>query len=167
MLTVIAQPVRRDTARVILAGPGGRVLLFRHLLREPWSREGWLPPGGTIEPGESAARAAARELAEETGHLLTATGIGAAVAVDSGRWQARGTVFASSNWYFFARAAAFQIDLSGQDEDERRELLDYRWWTAGELESTSDLVFPAGLAGLVPRLLTGELPDEPVRLPWR
>lgn len=26
-------------------------------------------------------------------------------------------MFAGSDWYFFARAAAFQIDLSGQDED--------------------------------------------------
>ncbi len=162
----MTQLVRRDTARVILAGPGGPVLLFRHLLGEPWSQEGWLPPGGAIEPGESAARAAVRELAEETGHVLTAAGIGAAVAVDSGRWRAGGTMFASSNWYFFAHATTLRIDLSGQNEYERRELLDYRWWTAGELEATSDLVFPVGLAGLVPRLLAGDRPAEPIRLPW-
>jgi 8-oxo-dGTP pyrophosphatase MutT (NUDIX family) len=162
----MAQRVVRDTARVILAGPGGQVLLFRHLLREPWSREGWLPPGGAIEAGESAALAAVRELAEETGHLFTAAQVGAAVAVDSGSWRARGTVFTSSNWYFFARATTLRIDLSGQDDYERRELLDHRWWTAGELESTQDLIFPAGLAGLLPRLLAGDLPAEPVRLPW-
>jgi hypothetical protein len=75
-------------------------------------------------------------------------------------------VFTSSNWYFFARATTLRIDLSGQDEDERRELLDSRWWAAAELEATTDLVFPVGLAGLVPRLLAGDLPAVPIRLPW-
>lgn len=37
------------------------VLLVRHRVR------GWVPPGGTVDPGETPRAAAARELAEETG----------------------------------------------------------------------------------------------------
>jgi 8-oxo-dGTP pyrophosphatase MutT (NUDIX family) len=160
-------PPRRDTARVVLVGPDDRVLLFRHFLPAPWSREGWLTPGGAIDPGETPARAASRELAEETGHQIPAAVIGAAVAVDSGQWQAGdGTVVTTTNWYFFARVATRHIDLSGQDDNERRDLLDHRWWSAAELQVTHDLVFPIGLAGLLHRLVEGDLPQHPVQLPW-
>ena len=158
---------RRDTARVILAGPDDRVLLFRHLLPAPWAQEGWLTPGGAIDPGETPAQAAVRELAEETGHMPPATGIGLAVAVDSGEWQdASGTTITTTNWYFFARAGTSRIDLSGQDDSERRDLLDHRWWSVTDLRATRDLVFPVGLADLLRRLLAGEKPQDPVRLPW-
>jgi 8-oxo-dGTP pyrophosphatase MutT (NUDIX family) len=158
---------RRDTARVILAGPDDRVLLFRYLLPAPWAREGWLTPGGAIDPGETPAQAAARELAEETGCLLPAASIGLAVAVSSGRWyDATGTTITAASWYFFARAGSSRISLSGQGNSERRSLLRQRWWNANELCETSDLVLPVGLAGLVPRLLGGERPQGPVHLPW-
>jgi 8-oxo-dGTP pyrophosphatase MutT (NUDIX family) len=160
-------PPRRDTARVVLAGPDDRVLLFRHFLPAPWAREGWLTPGGAIDPGETPAQAASRELAEETGHRFPAAVIGTAVAFDSGRWQAAdGTAVATMNWYFFARATTGHIDLSGQDDSERRNLLDHRWWSAADLRVTRDLVFPVGLADLLQRLIAGDLPEQPVQLPW-
>ena len=166
-LAVSMSSPRRDTARVVLVGPDDCVLLFRHFLPAPWAREGWLTPGGAIDPGETPAQAASRELAEETGHQFTAVGIGAAVAVDSGQWQADdGTVVATTNWYFFARVATRHIDLSGQDDGERRDLLDHRWWSAADLRVTDDLVFPVGLADLLQRLITGDLPQHPVHLPW-
>lgn len=160
-------PPRRDTARVILASLDDRVLLFRHLLPPLWTQEGWLTPGGAIDPGETPAQAAARELAEETGHRVAAAEIGLPVAFDSGQWQAAdGTIFTTTSWYFFARAATCRIDLSGQVDSERRDLLEYRWWPAADLHATRDLVFPVGLAALLGRLLAGDLPQEPVHLPW-
>jgi 8-oxo-dGTP pyrophosphatase MutT (NUDIX family) len=47
----------------------GRLLLLRHVGRA------WGTPGGAIEPGETPAEAAARELREETGLDLTAHAI--------------------------------------------------------------------------------------------
>ena len=44
------------------------MLLVRHF-RYPIGRSVWELPGGMIEPGESAADAAARELCEETGYV--------------------------------------------------------------------------------------------------
>ncbi|MGI8333210.1 NUDIX hydrolase [Actinomadura scrupuli] len=162
----LTAPVRRDTARVILAGPDGRVLLFRHHLPEPWAREGWLTPGGGIDPGETPAQAAVRELHEETRHSVPPAEAGSPVAVDSGPWWSDGTEFRTTNWYFFARAATSRVDLSGLAGAERDELLAHRWWTAGELRTTDELVFPVGLAALLTRLLAGDRPREPVRLPW-
>lgn len=59
------------------------VLLVRHRLR------GWVPPGGTVEPGETPRAAAARELVEETGVSGYLLPIPAAVAVRSYRadWE--------------------------------------------------------------------------------
>lgn len=40
----------------------GRMLL----IQQPWA-DGWMMPGGALQPGETLAEAAVRELAEETG----------------------------------------------------------------------------------------------------
>ncbi|MCE7006926.1 NUDIX domain-containing protein [Kibdelosporangium philippinense] len=63
-------------AEVWVTEPSFReVLLVRHRVR------GWVPPGGTVEPGETPRRAAARELAEETGLSGELLPIPAAVSV--------------------------------------------------------------------------------------
>lgn len=55
--------VRRITLGVrVMATEDGKVLLVRHR-----SMGGWYFPGGGVEPGETAAMSAARELVEETG----------------------------------------------------------------------------------------------------
>jgi 8-oxo-dGTP pyrophosphatase MutT (NUDIX family) len=55
---------------VALRGGEGRVLLARHA-----DAEGWLLPGGAIEPGEAPADAAVREMWEETGALVQLTAL--------------------------------------------------------------------------------------------
>src|SRR5450432_1544418 len=58
-------PVRR-AGRVILLDPDDRVLLLRYDDEPPAGRH-WATPGGGLNPGESYAAAANRELTEETG----------------------------------------------------------------------------------------------------
>ena len=73
-------PVAAVSALVI---SGRRVLLVRRA-HPPLARK-WSLPGGRIEPGESAAAALARELAEETG-IATRRAV-AFTRIDVGRGQ--------------------------------------------------------------------------------
>ena len=73
-------PMPPLAAEVWVTQPSFReVLLVRHRVR------GWVPPGGTVEPGETPRGAAARELAEETGLSGELLPIPAAVSVRSYR----------------------------------------------------------------------------------
>src|SRR6516225_2065639 len=61
-----AGPPQRRAGRVIVLDPDDRVLLLRYDEEPPAGRH-WATPGGGLNPGESYAAAASRELAEETG----------------------------------------------------------------------------------------------------
>ena len=119
-----------------------------------------------MDPGETPIDTVVREVQEEIGLTLTPLEVGRPVAFDSGQWQLNDTTFATVNWYFVARAATPDVDLSGQQASERRELIEHRWWDISMLQVTHDVIRPAGLADLLPSLIAGDIPQEPVRLPW-
>jgi 8-oxo-dGTP pyrophosphatase MutT (NUDIX family) len=161
-------PVFRPTARIIVADGEGRVLLFAGLAARGAVRRSWITPGGGVQAGESLQQAAARELAEETGHVVPPESLGPVVATSAGLWQGTRTLFFGADSYFLLRVPALEIDGSGREEYEHRALAVHRWWTAGELETTRDRVTPAGLPGLLALLLAGgAAAGRPVRLPWR
>ncbi|MEV5987101.1 NUDIX domain-containing protein [Streptomyces sp. NPDC052051] len=58
------EPALRVSARAVVVDQEGRVLLIRH---RDGDREFHVLPGGRVEPGETAAEAACREVREETG----------------------------------------------------------------------------------------------------
>jgi 8-oxo-dGTP pyrophosphatase MutT (NUDIX family) len=161
--------VFRPTARVLVVDQAGRVLLFGGRTEADEASEGrtWFTPGGGMQAGESVEQAAVRELAEETGHVLTADQLGPVVATCAGLWRAGPQLFFSVDTFYLVRIAALRVDDSGREPLERPALEVHRWWTAAELERTADRVFPVGLAGLLRRLLADGAPGRPARLPWR
>ncbi len=150
---------------IVLDGDG-RVLLF--FIRDPLDdRPGvWATPGGGIEPGETLAQAAARELSEETGLAVEPGLLGAPVAVTRGEWTFRGRRLYSEDWFFALRAEHFEPETSGWTDLEREVHRGWRWFTPGELEQPGSPVLPVGLAELIRTLGPDSGAGPPVELPW-
>ncbi|HET9081384.1 MAG TPA: NUDIX domain-containing protein [Trebonia sp.] len=160
-------PIWRPTARILVADPEGRVLLFS--AREPDGERWWFTPGGGVHRGETVRGAGIRELFEETGYTVTEAGLGPVVATSSGLWfaEAEGKLFLGAHSFFFLRVPHTTLDTDRQEDLERSMITGHRWWTVAELQAASERIMPLGLATLMERLLHGDIPAPPVRLPRR
>ncbi len=156
----------RASGRVVLVDGAGRVLLFRGVVRPGDSATMWFTPGGGIGEGETAVEAAARELAEETGLVVTPAALGEPIAYTTGHADLGFAAGQFHDTFFAYRVGTHDVDVTGHDELERTTLLEHRWWTVEELAATTEPVVPIGLAHLVGEVLAGRRPEEPLRLPW-
>jgi 8-oxo-dGTP pyrophosphatase MutT (NUDIX family) len=160
-------PIWRPTARVLAVDPDGRLLLFSSV--DPEGATWWFTPGGGVQRGETLATAAVRELAEETGYVAAEADLGPVVATCAGSWAApddQGRRYFAADSYFFLRVPGTEVVADGMEDYERVVITGHRWWTVDDLRASAREVFPQGLAGLVGRLLRGDVPSRPVRLPW-
>jgi 8-oxo-dGTP pyrophosphatase MutT (NUDIX family) len=162
-------PIFRPTARILVADPEERVLLFS--ARGEGGSRWWFTPGGGIRAGETPAAAGVRELKEETGYDSTEAGLGPVVATSAGRWWSaeEGKLFLGAHSFFFLRVPHSRLNTDGQEDLERSVITGHRWWTVPELRTTTESIRPAAadLATLLAMLLSGEIPARPVRLPRR
>ncbi|MGQ4513159.1 NUDIX domain-containing protein [Streptomyces sp. DW26H14] len=157
-----------QSARAVLINDAGRVLLFKSLTdpQDPAAGHVWGTPCGGVHDGEALAAAAVRKLHEEIGLMVTTESLGTPVARTSG--------YADLGWarglfedvFFLCRVTSYAIDISGQEDHERRHHAGHHWWSRQELAATRGTVHPLGLAELVTRLASGDVPVAPVRLPW-
>ncbi|MFC8850326.1 MULTISPECIES: NUDIX hydrolase [unclassified Micromonospora] len=143
----------RRAARVLLVDAAGRVLLLAgHDPARPDHRY-WLTPGGGLEPGESPAAGAARELAEETGLRLTPAELGEPVSQERVRFPFGGVHYEQEQQFFLVRVAGWEVDTAGFDAVERASITGHRWWPLDELAATAERYYPADLPALLRRLL--------------
>jgi 8-oxo-dGTP pyrophosphatase MutT (NUDIX family) len=160
-------PIWRPTARILVADPEGRVLLFS--AREADGERWWFTPGGGVHRGETVQAAAMRELFEETGFAVTEAELGRVVATSSALWAAKdnGKLFLGAHSFFFVRVADTKLDTDGQEDLERSMITGHHWWSVTDLRAATERISPLGLADLMDRLLRGDIPARPVRLPRR
>ncbi len=148
------RPLERDAARVLLLDPADRVLLIAYE-PEP-GRRIWTAPGGGLDPGESHEDAARRELREELD--ITPT-LGPWVWWRRVRFTFRGLTLEQTERWFLARVETFDAaDAPSGDAGTRG----VGWWSAAELERTTEDLAPAALAEHLTDLREHGPPDEPV-----
>lgn len=162
-MTATSLPVR-PTARVVLLDRDDRILLMKGRLPSAPDGEGaWFTVGGGVEPGETTAEAALREIQEETGILDAELG--------PVLWRREGVMRLPEptmlqEWYFLARCDGAEPDRAGWLAHEHDLIDDIRWWRLQELLTTTDRVFPPGLAQLLGEVIAGRLPAAPLVIPW-
>lgn len=153
----------RETARILLHDRGTDVfLLLTHFDPEVGLPPRWITPGGGIDAGETVLEAAVRELREETGLDVRPEALGELVWQTSGRWNwGDGLNHHTYTDYFYqlditsidASGAypkglskqTFALDNSSWTDDERRDVLEHRWWKIDDLFKTEQMVGPPEL----------------------
>lgn len=147
---------RRDTARVLLIDPVGRVLLFEDSDPGlPGRPTFWITPGGGIDPGETPAEAAAREVTEETGYVVPDGLLTGPVARRTVVHGYSDKIVEQTETFFVARVPEFAVDTAGHTVDEVETLVAHRWWSRDELVRTDATVWPLGLPQLLGAVLGG------------
>ncbi len=156
--------LRRQASRVVLLGPDKSVFLINAIdpadpTKEPW----WEIPGGGMDPGESSAHCAERELYEEGG--FEDVTIGPVV------WAQH--VYFSFGGYDFDSDEVIHVAWTTQTKLNSPKGLEYlealafkgaRWWTVEEIEQSSSPFLPPLLPQLVRDLAEDRLPEIPIRL---
>jgi 8-oxo-dGTP pyrophosphatase MutT (NUDIX family) len=142
--------------------PDDRVFLIRNgdpgdATKPPW----WEIPGGGIDPGESSADTARRELHEEAG--ITSADVGPVVWVQHVEFTFGGLHFDQDEVIHVARTDQTEIRRPGGLEF--LEALAYkgaRWWSLDEVLSSTEPFLPPRLPELLPALVEGRYPDPPL-----
>ncbi|WP_089156999.1 NUDIX hydrolase [Micromonospora sp. NBS 11-29] len=145
----------RRAARVLLVNASDRVLLFEGSDPARPGHRYWFTPGGGLDPGETPAEGAARELAEETGLRLAPVELGAPVWSETVEFPFDGVWYRQEQEFFLVRVPDWAVDTAGFDEIERATVHGHRWWAVDELTTTAERYYPPDLPGRLGRALTG------------
>jgi 8-oxo-dGTP pyrophosphatase MutT (NUDIX family) len=147
-------PVERVAARVIVLDEHDAVLLLRGFdPTRPDRGSWWFTPGGGLDPGESPADAARRELHEETG--LRVADLGPAHFEREATFEFEGVTYRQHEHYFALRTSRFEPARDAWTDVEQRSVLGHRWWSVDDLAATDAVVYPERLAHRVRELVSG------------
>ncbi len=126
----------RLAARVLPVSPEGRVLLLQEQNPAIPGVFYWGSVGGAVDPGESLAEAAARELHEETGIIAhPAALVGPLLRAEQPfTWAGRDYV---NDAHFFALSLPESVEVTFDNlvEEETGNVLGSAWWTPTDLDA--------------------------------
>ncbi len=142
---------------MLLVDAAGKVLLLRG--RDPGrpDHQYWFTAGGGLDPGETPAEGAVRELFEETGLRISPDAVGEPVFREVTEFPFDGVWYRQEQEFFVVRVDSWQVDFAGHNAIERASVDAYGWWSVDELRATGERFYPAELPELLTRL---ELPEN-------
>ncbi|WP_315727833.1 MULTISPECIES: NUDIX hydrolase [unclassified Bradyrhizobium] len=144
----------RPSSRLLVLDPLDRILLFRfeHTKGALAGHSFWATPGGGLDPGESYTEAARRELLEETGLVIDDPGPVVDQRIVTFQMP-DGEMVRADERFFLIRVEAAQMPSTERWTDLEREVMaTHHWWSAEELLSTSEQVWPENLSDVLIRI---------------
>jgi len=141
--------------------PQNRVLLIQ--ARDPANQAGrtwWEIPGGGMDPAETSGETAARELREEAG-ILSAE-MGPVVWTQSVQFTFAGLYFDQDEFIHVAWTDQTELGTPQLEALEALAFQGARWWTLAEVEAADTDFLPPRLPELLPSLVAGDLPEQPL-----
>ena len=158
----------RKTARLLLLNPSNEILLMNIKsldvidpsapIQEPF----WVTIGGKIEEGEDLAQAAAREAFEETGHSNVIIGPPVWYGTVVLNWKGKETELQET--FLVAHTDEHEVHRDGLTAEEQEVVQKYKWWSLAELKTTTDVVIPQDMGGLLDEIVSGKYPDCPINI---
>ena len=148
----------RPVARVVVIDSQDRVLLLDTQLA--YTRV-WMTPGGGVKAGETLEQAAERELWEETGFQGVA--LSRCVWTVRFRFARNDVIYDQHEHYFVARVEGLDVSEAHRELREQTEIVGHRWWSHAEIEGSSFSFRPDDISALLPSILAGDYPEEPLR----
>ncbi len=124
--------------------------------KEPW----WEIPGGGIDPGESSAEAAKREIIEETG--ITDFELGPCIWTQECEFTFAGYFFDSQEWIHVAWCDGGEYDPQGLEYFEALAFRGAKWWDIDTLVASNELLLPTRLREFIAPIAAGNLPAKPI-----
>jgi 8-oxo-dGTP pyrophosphatase MutT (NUDIX family) len=156
--------VERTSVRAVVLDRAGRLLLF-HTSDPTMPEVGawWELPGGGMEPGESTAATAVREIAEETGLVLDEAAVPPPTWLRSVTYVRRHVRVLQHERVVLVRLCQTRpaVLRDGQTQEERETYGEARWWAPAEIEASPERFYPGSLPRLLSTFLSGEPIDEP------
>lgn len=140
----------RKAARLLVIDPSHNVLLFkfRHKDGALAGKNYWATPGGGVEDGETFYAAAIRELREETG-IQANTVVGPVAERRFSMLLPCGETVFAVELYFVAHTESQVLSRAEWTLHETQVMADHQWWSAPELRSTGETVWPEALVEML------------------
>lgn len=142
---------RRPSSRLLVLDHADRVLLFRFVFTKGalGGQAYWATPGGALEPGETFAEAAQRELFEETGIVTNAVGEPVAEKKFILQLTTGERVVAEERFFLVRTTDPMPLSREQWTPNEREVIVEHHWWSASDLHATDEVVFPEELVDML------------------
>ncbi|MBL8628122.1 MAG: NUDIX domain-containing protein [Rhodospirillaceae bacterium] len=153
----------RIAVRVLLLNPKGEILLMR-VDAPNWTHQDgqvggsfWCTIGGGIEEGESLEAAAKREVFEETGR--NDVRLGPPVWFGEGPMIIDGETILKKETYFVGWLETDDVSNAHWNDEEKELVKELRWWSISALAASTERIYPANIAKLLPDVVAGKARD--------